>query len=102
MISNISEYTFLIFMGFDILATVFTYFFAQETRGKNLEAAAGTEWEVTEKGVAPEGVAEKGEAAVTETGDTILAEGDGRVVTVVAAQDTFGSGLKGLGLKHRS
>ncbi|OKL56056.1 hypothetical protein UA08_08611 [Talaromyces atroroseus] len=49
MISNIDEYTFLIFMGFDFVAAVFTYFFAQETRGKVLEAAAGVEYSLYEK-----------------------------------------------------
>lgn len=44
MIDSIGAYTFLIFMGFDICAAVFTYFFAQETRGKVLEAAAGMDF----------------------------------------------------------
>lgn len=35
-------------MSFDIVATVFCYFFIKETRGQNLEVAAGTEWEVVE------------------------------------------------------
>lgn len=49
MIANIKGNTFLIFMGFDILATVFCYFFVQETRGKNLEVASGAEWEAANK-----------------------------------------------------
>lgn len=49
MIANIKGNTFLIFMGFDILATIFCFFFVQETRGKNLEVAAGTEWEAANK-----------------------------------------------------
>jgi Sugar (and other) transporter len=49
MIDNIDEYTFFIFMGFDFVAAVFTYFFAQETRGKVLEVAAGVEYSLYEK-----------------------------------------------------
>ncbi|KUL90334.1 hypothetical protein ZTR_02161 [Talaromyces verruculosus] len=49
MIKNIGAYTFLIFMGFDVCAAIFTYFFAQETRGKVLEAAAGTDFGFYEK-----------------------------------------------------
>ncbi|KAJ5103747.1 hypothetical protein N7532_004276 [Penicillium argentinense] len=48
MIYNCAN-TFLIFMGFDVLATVFCWFFVKETRGKNLEVAAGTEWEAAER-----------------------------------------------------
>ncbi|KAF3765786.1 general substrate transporter [Cryphonectria parasitica EP155] len=49
MIANVGANTFLIFMGFDVLATVFCFFFIRETKGKNLEHAAGTEWQVAEK-----------------------------------------------------
>lgn len=49
MINNVGANTFLIFMGFDVLATIFCFFFIRETKGKNLEHAAGTEWEVVEK-----------------------------------------------------
>ncbi|KAJ5933358.1 hypothetical protein N7454_005687 [Penicillium verhagenii] len=44
MIKNVGANTFLIFMGFDFVAAVFSWFFVKETRGKNLELAAGTEW----------------------------------------------------------
>ncbi|KAJ5724097.1 hypothetical protein N7488_002132 [Penicillium malachiteum] len=49
MIDNLGANTFFIFMGFDFLAAVFCWFFVKETRGKNLEKAAGTEWEVAER-----------------------------------------------------
>lgn len=49
MIKNIGAYTFLIFMGFDVCAAIFTYFFAHETRGKVLEVAAGTDFGFYEK-----------------------------------------------------
>lgn len=68
MIDNIDEYTFLIFMGFDFLAAIFTYFFAQETRGKVLEAAAGTAFDVYEKDEV--NVVEKGVDAVDKGADT--------------------------------
>ena len=48
MIANVGANTFLIFMGFDVVAAVFSFFFVKETRGQNLEVAAGTEWEVAE------------------------------------------------------
>lgn len=54
MIANVGANTFLIFMGFDVLATLFCFFFVRETRGKNLEHAAGTEWDVVEKSLAGE------------------------------------------------
>lgn len=69
MIGNVGANTFLVFMGFDIIATVFCFFFIRETKGKNLEHAAGTEWEVVEKS-----------ASQTEKG---------RVVDIVDAHDAF-------------
>jgi hypothetical protein len=95
MIANIGGNTFLIFMGFDIVATVFCYFFVQETRGKNLENAAGTEWEVAERKAESVGVEEKGFAGLGDVagGDAdkiVVDEKTGRVVEVVAAHNTFG------------
>ncbi|KAJ5684246.1 uncharacterized protein N7477_000591 [Penicillium maclennaniae] len=49
MISKVGANTFLIFMGFNFVAAVFCWFFVKETRGKNLEVAAGTEWEAAER-----------------------------------------------------
>lgn len=80
MISNIGANTFLIFMGFDVLATIFCFFFIRETKGKNLEHAAGTEWEVAEKS-----------ASDTEHGKTI---------DIVEAHDAFGTGFKLPGKHH--
>ncbi len=78
MIANVGANTFLIFMGFDVLATVFCLFFVRETRGKNLERAAGTEWEVA---------AEKDEAALTEQGESA-----GRTPSVLGDAATGGGG----------
>ncbi|MCJ1314387.1 hypothetical protein MMC25_008069 [Agyrium rufum] len=103
MIANIGANTFLVFMAFDICATAFCYFFVRETRGKNLEAAAGTEWEVAEEKLSE---SEKDEIVGDGTGQpTILlddAHGDGGLVDrslgkrldVVAVHDTFGSSMK--------
>lgn len=66
MIANIKGNTFLIFMAFDILAMAFCFFFVKETRGKNLEIAAGTEWEVAER-LANQG-SEKGQLRTGEPG----------------------------------
>ncbi|KAJ5629081.1 hypothetical protein N7490_011309 [Penicillium lividum] len=49
MIKNVGANTFLIFMGFDFVSAVFCWFFVKETRGENLEKAAGTEWEAAER-----------------------------------------------------
>jgi hypothetical protein len=100
MIANIGANTFLVFMGFDILATVFCYFFVKETRGKNLEVAAGYEWEVAERralkeseGESPEkGLGEKGILQVGENGE--LVDASGHTIEVTAVHDTFGSSLK--------
>lgn len=81
MISNLGANTFLIFMGFDVLAAVFCFFFVRETRGKNLEVAAGTEWEVVEKSVSD-----------TE---------NGKQAEIVGAHDTFGTNIKGLRGRHQ-
>jgi hypothetical protein len=68
MIASIKGNTFLIFMGFDILATIFCFFFVKETRGKNLEVAAGTEWEVAEKLSNPTSETEQGRSRTDELG----------------------------------
>lgn len=68
MIANIGGWTFLIFMGFDIVATIFCFFFVKETRGKNLENAAGTEWEHAERLAEKVGVDEKGLAGQSVDG----------------------------------
>jgi hypothetical protein len=94
MIANIGGNTFLIFMAFDILATVFCFIFVKETRGKVLEVAAGTEWEVAEKAAGPPG----GPAAVdSEKGDPgvqVNDEENGKELEVVAVHDTFHTNLK--------
>ena len=48
MIAIVGANTFLIFMGFDVVAAVLCWFFVKETRGKKLEVAAGMEWEAAE------------------------------------------------------
>lgn len=70
MIDNVGANTFLIFMGFDVLATIFCFIFIRETKGKNLEHAAGTEWEVVEK----------------SAGDT---EQGGKTVDIIGVHDAF-------------
>ena len=77
MISNVGANTFLIFMGFDFVAGIFCWFFVKETRGKNLEVAAGTEWEVAERNSSDDG--EKG---------TILRP-DGKKVHLVKVHENF-------------
>jgi hypothetical protein len=89
MINNIGANTFLIFMAFDILATIFCFIFVKETRGKALEVAAGTEWEVAEKkavdGDDPS-AAEKGDPGIQ-----VRDSDSGQELEVVAVQDTFQS-----------
>ncbi|CAL5870288.1 uncharacterized protein PFLUO_LOCUS4523 [Penicillium psychrofluorescens] len=85
MIQNVGANTFLIFMGFDLVATVFCWFFVKETRGKNLEVAAGTEWEVAERTSSDDG--EKG---------GVLGP-DGKRVQLVSVHENFHTNLK-----HRS
>jgi hypothetical protein len=97
MIANIGGNTFLIFMGFDIVATIFCYIFVQETRGKNLEHAAGTEWEVAERLAEAVGADEKGQAeqGVDRKEDAVVVdEKTGKALEVVAAHDTFGTNFK--------
>lgn len=77
MIQNVGANTFLIFMGFDILATIFCWFFVKETRGKNLEVAAGTEWEA----------AERSSSDISEKG-AVLGP-DGKKVQLVSVHENF-------------
>lgn len=82
MIANIGANTFLIFMGFDILATIFCFLFIKETKGQNLEVAAGTEWETAEK---------------------VFSDSEnGKVVEVVGAHDAFGTGFRLPGKHEKS
>ena len=101
MIANIGANTFLVFMAFDIVATVFCFFFVKETRGKILEVAAGTEWEVAERTKLAE--SEKGESGPqagephilhSNADGTLVDEATGKQLEVVAVHDTFGSNLK--------
>jgi hypothetical protein len=95
MIANIGANTFLIFMGFDIVATVFCFFFVKETRGKNLENAAGTEWEVAERIKESVGGEEEGREGFGGEGDGfVVDEKTGKVVEVVASYNTFGANFK--------
>lgn len=97
MIKDIGAWTFLVFMGFDILASIFCFVFVRETRGKVLERAAGTEWEVTEKivGSAPEDAdrEKSGSIAPVQIADdgTIVDEVHGKVLKVDAVHGEFAS-----------
>ncbi|KAJ5888469.1 hypothetical protein N7495_008510 [Penicillium taxi] len=84
MVQNVGANTFLIFMGFDVVSAVFCWFFVKETRGKNLELAAGTEWETVERDILADG--EKG----------VLGQ-DGKKVQLVNVHENFHTNLK-----HRS
>ncbi|KAJ4413815.1 hypothetical protein N0V82_008309 [Gnomoniopsis sp. IMI 355080] len=82
MIDNVGANTFLIFMGFDVLATIFCFLFIKETKGQNLEVAAGTEWETAEK---------------------VFSDSEnGKVVEVVGAHDAFGTGFRLPGKHEKS
>lgn len=83
MIKSVGANTFLIFMAFDIVATIFSWFFVKETRGKNLEVAAGTEWETAELTSSDDG--EKGGGIVTA---------DGRKVQLVNVHENFHANVK--------
>jgi len=112
MIANIGPNTFFIFMAFDVLATIFCFFFVRETRGQNLEHAAGTEWEVAEKLAGdPERGEGYGEGLPVGPGAAIvhgdvrgageilgIDEKTGREVHVVNVHDTFNTSR----LKRRS
>ncbi|PWY85048.1 MFS quinate transporter [Aspergillus heteromorphus CBS 117.55] len=86
MIDNIGANTFFIFMAFDIVAAFFCFYFVRETRGQNLEIAAGTEWEATEKNA--EALGEKGELDPTDPSEA------GKQLEVVAVHDNFGTNFK--------
>lgn len=103
MIANIGPNTFFIFMGFDILATAFCFVFVKETRGKLLESAAGTEWDVAVKNADALSTNEKGEDDIAEphvihgdadAGNVVTDESTGKQLEVVSVRDTFGSNLK--------
>jgi hypothetical protein len=87
MIANIGANTFLIFMGFDILATVFCFFLVKETRGKNLEVAAGVDWEVVERAALKASASERGEEIAGEKG-TVPGDGKDLDDAAVAVQET--------------
>lgn len=85
-------------MGFDILATIFCFFFVKETRGKNLEIAAGTEWEVAEKLSDPASETERGQPRTDEEGSLPNQEIDtklfvdkatGKTLEIIDVHDTF-------------
>jgi hypothetical protein len=80
MISNVGANTFLIFMAFDIVAAVFSFFFVKETRGKNLEVAAGTEWEVVQTD--------------TMDKDTGVTDAEGKHVELVGVRTNFHTNIK--------
>ncbi|KAJ5212130.1 uncharacterized protein N7498_003776 [Penicillium cinerascens] len=77
MITNVGANTFLIFMGFDVVAAIFCWFFVKETRGKNLEVAAGTEWEAAERSSLDD----------DEKGGVLSA--DGKKVELVSVHENF-------------
>lgn len=85
MITNLGANTFLIFMGFDIVAAIFCWFFVKETRGKNLEVAAGTEWEAAERSSLDD----------DEKGGVLSA--DGKKVQLVSVHENFHANIR-----HRS
>jgi hypothetical protein len=85
MISNVGANTFLIFMGFDAVAAVFCWLFVKVTRGKNLEVAAGTEWEAAERSSSDDG----------EKGGVLNA--DGKRVQLISVHENFHANIK-----HRS
>ena len=82
MISNVGANTFLIFMGFDFVSAVFCWFFVKETRGKNLEQAAGTEWETAERSGSDD----------DEKGTGVLGP-DGKRVQLVSVRENFHTNL---------
>jgi uncharacterized membrane protein len=100
MIKSIGTWTFLVFMGFDVLATIFCFFVVRETRGKNLEVAAGTEWEVAVKSADDLSDGEKGEAEAhvapvhVKEGNVVVDEAHHKTLEVKAAHDTFGANFK--------
>lgn len=112
MIANVGANTFLIFMGFDVLASVFCYFFVKETRGKNLEVAAGYEWEVAERNALKEAESENGEKGLGNVGaggveDKLAEKGilhlgahgelldaSGHAIEVTEVHDTFASKVR--------
>ncbi|KAF2771577.1 MFS quinate transporter [Teratosphaeria nubilosa] len=100
MIKSIGAYTFLIFMGFDVAAAIFCFVFVRETRGKDLEKANGTQWEVIEKSLDDASDIGKGDSeahvAPTHAGEqsAVIDEVHHKTLEIKAAHDTFGSNLK--------
>lgn len=100
MIANVGANTFLIFMGFDILAAIFCIIFVRETRGRNLENAAGTEWETAETAADTEKTdveredAQPGVLQSGEKGTVLLNNATGMQVHLVAVHDNFGTNFK--------
>jgi uncharacterized membrane protein len=88
MIKNVGANTFLIFMGFDIVAAGFCWVFVKETRGKNLEIAAGTEWEIAERGSTDD----------SEKGGVLNA--DGKKVQIVSVHENFHANLRHRSVEH--
>ncbi|RAK93744.1 MFS quinate transporter [Aspergillus costaricaensis CBS 115574] len=94
MIDNIGANTFLLFMAFDITAALFCFVFVRETRGQNLEVAAGTEWDVVEKSADGLEASEKGEIDPDRPSQIAVAPGAGKQLEVVAVHDTYGLNFK--------
>lgn len=94
MIDNIGANTFLLFMAFDIAAALFCFVFVRETRGQNLEVAAGTEWDVVEKSADDLAASEKGEVDIDRPSEIGVAPAAGKQLEVVAVHDTYGSNFK--------
>ncbi|KAJ5294105.1 hypothetical protein N7508_008926 [Penicillium antarcticum] len=88
MIKNVGANTFLVFMGFDIVAAGFCWVFVKETRGKNLEIAAGTEWETAERSSTDD----------SEKGGVLNA--DGKKVQIVSVHENFHANLKHQSVEH--
>ncbi|KAJ5748865.1 uncharacterized protein N7511_010561 [Penicillium nucicola] len=88
MIKNVGANTFLIFMGFDIVAAGFCWIFVKETRGKNLEIAAGTEWETAERSSTDD----------NEKGGVLNA--DGRKLQIISVHENFHANLKHRSVEH--
>jgi len=92
MIANIGANTFFIFMGFDILATTFCFFFVKETRGKVLERANGIEWNVITKPIDHEAASQQSSEGISDP--NLSADGVNKKLEVVEVHDTFGSNLR--------
>lgn len=76
-------------MGFDMLATIFCFYFVKETRGKTLEIAAGTEWEVAENLSNPASETKRGHSRAGEPGSVPNQGVDNRVSVNQATSKTL-------------